>query len=160
VEVERKKRLDFEDQSQRTKCLLDNFVDRFQLNGQIKAESFMMPDADNMEILKRFLVEEVSTVDGATDVLLATLAQRYIWLMGEVGSLRRTNRHLRSKNARIKKALEGAREAKTPYNEPAVQEQMRLSAKHLIRPERPPIVLVNETGGRVGILKDGVTVKD
>lgn len=153
-----KNRFDFSqvaDKRNQVEC--EDFVREFKLDDPMKKEHFLLPDLNNLQVLQR-MIEEDADLAVIKDETLAAVAQRLIWLVEEVGSLRRTNRNLRSKNLRLKKRAE---KPETLFIPDAVQKQILLSTKHMDLPvhypkatplisaeppvERPAL----DTGGRV-----------
>lgn len=135
--METAKRFDFSKMtSKMSQVECEDFVREYKLEERMREENFLFPELTHMQVLQRALEEDAETAVIHDDTL-ASLAQRVIWLVEEVKSLRRTNRNIRSKNLRLKRGRDQQPNVGSVYDDPAVREQILASTKHLLRPELP-----------------------
>lgn len=128
--METAKRFDFSKMtSKMSQMECEDFVREYKLEERMREENFLFPELTHMQVLQRTLEEDAETAVIHDDTL-ASLAQRVIWLVEEVKSLRRTNRNIRSKNLRLKRGR------KEPLPVP-------------VKPQRPSVKLLDPTGKQV-----------
>lgn len=132
--METAKRFDFSKMaSKMSQMECEDFVNEYKLEDRMREENFLFPELTHMQVLQRALEEDAEAAVIHDDTL-ASLAQRVIWLVEEVKSLRRTNRNIRSKNLRLKRGRGHLPEAPVP-------------------PQRPSVKLLDPTGKQVGEIR-------
>lgn len=81
---------------------LEELTENFGLQHPIKKADFVNPDDDHIAAAERLMVAFAS--GGQLTVLdVMQVVERVVWMSGEIGSLKRTNRNIRSKNLRLKR---------------------------------------------------------
>jgi len=161
---------------------LNDLVSKHNLDIPVHKENFLLPEQDIVTLLKKVMVNNMAHNETPEEMMVA-LAQRILWSTGEINALRRSNRRMRSQVDRLKKSLEKAKTPLAIYgteegfkqmdvpNQPApvlpdrepevLLERgkfvglVKRGKSRPVRPERPPVRLVNDAGRVVGHLKDG-----
>lgn len=97
------KRFDYKGLNKRE---FDLIVDGFKLNEPQKRADALQPELPTEQLVADFLDTFIDSRIGKEPPSLAQvgqLLQRMLWMEGEIKSLRRTNRNVRSKNRRLDK---------------------------------------------------------
>lgn len=118
MDTQSKKRFPLAKVTEKLKLYLSGFIGKHKLEEPIRKDNFYLPDDTNLDAAERFLVAFAEYKQNGTPLTewdVAGLLQRVVYMSNEIGSLKRTNRNLRSKNLRLRKRNEVKVEQDQPH---------------------------------------------
>lgn len=118
MDIESKKRFPLAKVTEKLKIYLSGFIGKHKLEEPVRRDDFYLPEDTNLDAAERFLVAFAEYKQNGTPLTeydVAGLLQRVVYMSNEIGSLKRTNRNLRSKNLRLRKRNEVKMEQVQPH---------------------------------------------